>query len=89
MTEELVIGLGRQALLTVLMVAAPMLGLGLAVGLIISVFQATTQIHEQTLIFVPKIVAVLLAIVAFGPWMISTMTDFTLQLFDSVPLFIR
>ena len=59
-----------------LIVSAPMLLIGMVVGLVISIFQATTQIHEQTLAFVPKIVAVLASIVIFGPWMLHTMLDF-------------
>ena len=80
MTEEYVINLGRQALLTVLLVSAPMLGFGLVVGLVVSIFQATTQINEQTLAFIPKIIAVLLAIVLFGPWMFTVMLQFTSSL---------
>jgi flagellar biosynthetic protein FliQ len=88
-TEETVVALGRDALMTVLLVGAPMLGLGLLAGLVISVFQATTQIYEQTLIFVPKIVAVLVAIVLFGPWMIRTMVAFTTTVLTSVPNMVR
>ncbi|MGE5559984.1 MAG: flagellar biosynthesis protein FliQ [Chloroflexota bacterium] len=89
MTLGFVISLGRDALLTVLLVSAPMLILGMLVGLIISIFQATTQIHEQTLSFVPKIVAVLVAMVAFGPWMITKLLDFTSNLLSNLPLYIR
>ena len=80
MTEEYVINLGRQALLTVLLVSAPMLGFGLVVGLVVSIFQATTQINEQTLAFIPKIIAVMLAVVLFGPWMFTVMLQFTSSL---------
>lgn len=76
MTDTFVIAVAREALWTVLIVAAPMLVIGLVVGLVISILQATTQIHEQTLTFVPKIVAVLFAIVFFGPWMLHTMLSF-------------
>lgn len=89
MTEETVVTLGREALMMVLLVGAPMLGLGLLAGLVVSVFQATTQIYEQTLIFVPKIVAVLLAVVLFGPWMIRTMVDYTAAIFASLPSMVR
>lgn len=88
MTQEFVISLGRDALLTVLLVSAPMLGLGLLVGLVVSIFQATTQIQEQTLTFIPKIIAVLVAIVFFGPWMMNILTQFTEYLFINLPKFI-
>lgn len=89
MTEEFVIGLGREALLTVLLVAAPILGLGLLAGLVVSVFQATTQINEQTLAFIPKIIAVLLAVVLFGPWMFTVLVEFTMSLFQNVNAVVR
>lgn len=88
-TETEVIAIGRDALLTVLLVGGPMLGLGLAVGLVISIFQATTQIQEQTLTFVPKIVAVLVAGVVFGPWMLRNLIDFTERLISRAHLFVR
>ncbi|MDT3424529.1 flagellar biosynthetic protein FliQ [Paenibacillus forsythiae] len=69
-------------------VSAPMLVLGLVVGLIISVFQATTQIQEQTLAFVPKIVAVLLALLLFGPWIITKLVDFTTQILGNLHMYI-
>ncbi len=65
-----------------------MLVLGLVVGLIISVFQATTQIQEQTLAFVPKIVAVLLALLLFGPWIITKLVDFTTQILGNLHMYI-
>jgi len=89
MTEEFIINIGREALLTVLLVGAPMLGLGLLVGILISVFQATTQINEQTLTFVPKIVAVLVAIVVFGPWMLGVMLQFSVNLLANLHSFVR
>ncbi|BCV24938.1 MAG TPA: flagellar biosynthesis protein FliQ [Firmicutes bacterium] len=89
MSEELVISLGRDALLTALLVAGPLLGLSLLVGLVVSIFQATTQIQDQTLAFVPKIVAVLIGIVVFGPWMLQVLTQFTLHLFAALPTYLR
>jgi flagellar biosynthetic protein FliQ len=89
MTEEFVISLGRQALIMVLMISAPILGLGLLVGLLVSMFQATTQINEQTLTFVPKIFVVLLAIVVFGPWMYHSMVEYTLSVFSQIPNLVR
>ena len=88
MTEQLVIELGRKALLQVVMVTAPMLGLGLMAGLAISVLQATTQIQEQTLVFIPKILAVIVAIVIFGPWMLNTLVDFVHNLFLNIPSYV-
>ncbi|HHZ19898.1 MAG TPA: flagellar biosynthesis protein FliQ [Firmicutes bacterium] len=77
MSDTTVVAVIRDALGTVLLVSAPMLGIGLVVGLVISVFQATTQIQEQTLTFVPKIIAVFVAMVVFGPWMLRVLVEFT------------
>lgn len=85
MTEEFIIGLSRQALLTVLMVGGPILGLGLLAGLTVAVFQATTQINEQTLTFIPKIVVVLVATVLFGPWMYRTLLEFSQGVLAKIP----
>jgi flagellar biosynthetic protein FliQ len=84
MSSEFVIRLAGEAVYTVLKASAPMLVLALAVGLIISVFQAATQIQEQTLAFVPKIVVVLLSILMFGPWILQTMVDYTFRLLDNL-----
>ena len=88
MTEEFVLFLGREALITVLLVSAPMLASALLVGLMVSIFQATTQIQEQTLAFVPKIVAVLLSVVFFGPWMYSILTQFATDLLSNIHQYI-
>ena len=85
MSGDLVIQLGQEALMTVIIVSAPMLGLGLTVGLTVSVFQATTSIQEQTLAFIPKIIAVFVAILIFGPWMLSIMTEFFTGIFVNIP----
>ncbi|MTV47810.1 flagellar biosynthesis protein FliQ [Heliobacillus mobilis] len=77
MTPELIIQLGRDALIAVLLISAPLLGASLLIGLIISVFQATTQIQEATLTFVPKIIAVLIVIMLFGPWMLQELMRYT------------
>jgi flagellar biosynthetic protein FliQ len=76
LTDTFVIAVAREAIWTILIVSAPMLIIGMVVGLVISIFQATTQIHEQTLAFVPKIVAVLVSMVIFGPWMLHTVLYF-------------
>ena len=85
MSGDLVIQIGQEALMIVLIVSAPMLGLGLAVGLAVSVFQATTSIQEQTLAFIPKIIAVFVAILIFGPWMLRIMVEFFSGIFIELP----
>ena len=85
MSGDLVIQLGQEALMIVLIVSAPMLGLGLTVGLMVSVFQATTSIQEQTLAFIPKIIAVFVAILIFGPWMLRIMVEFFSGIFINLP----
>ena len=84
MTPEFVVSLGRQAVELVLMLAAPMLICALVVGLVVSVFQAATQINEQTMTFVPKIVAVLVSLIIFAPWMIQKLLSFTSNLLAGI-----
>ena len=88
MTPETVMEVGRQAIETTLIVAAPMLLTALVVGLVISIFQAATQINEMTLSFVPKLVAIFVTLVLAGPWMITLLTDFIRRLFESIPAMI-
>ena len=88
MSGDVVVQLAQQELMVVLLVSAPMLGLGLTVGLMVSVFQATTSIQEQTLAFIPKIIAVFVAILIFGPWMLRIMVEFVSSIFTNVPLYI-
>lgn len=76
MSQEMVIEIAERAIYIVLIVSGPLLLVALAVGLLVSIFQATTSIQEQTLAFVPKIVGVLVAIIFFGPWMLTFMTDY-------------
>ena len=85
MSGDLVIQIGQEALMVVLLVSAPMLGLGLTVGLMVSVFQATTSIQEQTLAFIPKIIAVFVAVLIFGPWMLRIMVEFFSGIFMNLP----
>ncbi|WP_404330202.1 flagellar biosynthesis protein FliQ [Mesobacillus maritimus] len=85
MTPDLVIHLAEQSIYTIIIIAAPMLLIALAVGLLVSVFQAMTQIQEQTLAFIPKILAVFISIVVFGPWMLTILLDYTRDLFQSLP----
>lgn len=77
--------IGRQALETTLVLSAPMLLAALAVGLIVSIFQAATQINEMTLQFVPKLVAMFIVMILFGPWMLQYMVDYIQRLFGSIP----
>jgi flagellar biosynthetic protein FliQ len=88
LSADFVIGLAGQAVLTVLKVAAPLLAVGLVVGLLFSIFQATTQIQEQTLAFIPKIVAIFLSLLIFGPWILSVMVDFAYYLLNNLHRFI-
>jgi flagellar biosynthetic protein FliQ len=85
MTPQFVMSLGREAIILTLLVSAPMLVFGLVVGLAISVLQAVTQIHEMTLTFIPKIIAVAVAMLIFLPWMTNLLVDFTTRLFTSIP----
>lgn len=85
MYQDVVMGIAKQAVYAVLLVSMPILGVSLIVGLLVSILQATTQIQEQTLAFIPKIVAVFLAIIIFGPWMMNILVDFTTSLFTEIP----
>jgi flagellar biosynthetic protein FliQ len=88
MNPQAVITLGQQALYVMLMIAAPMLVAALVVGLVVSILQAATQINEMTLSFIPKLVAMLAALVIAGPWMITFFVDYMRRLFESIPLVI-
>ena len=85
MTEATVIEMGNNALMVTLMLGAPLLIVTLITGLLVSIFQATTQINELTLTFVPKIAAVVIVLVVAGPWMLSTMLSYTANIFISLP----
>lgn len=85
MTPETVLGLGRDALEMAIMLAGPVLTLGLIAGLAVAIFQALTQIHEMTLTFIPKIGAAILALALFGPWMLQKMLNYTTALFEAIP----
>lgn len=86
MSPEFVIDLGRNAVKTVLLISSPMLLSGLIIGLMVSIFQAATQINEQTMTFIPKIVAVLVALILFAPWIIRVMLAFTQNIFQGISL---
>ena len=85
MTPDHAIHIAREAMLITLLLAAPMLGFGLLIGLVVSIFQAVTQINEMTLTFIPKIIAVGIALAIFLPWIIRTLVDFTIRLFMQLP----
>lgn len=85
MSPQSVITLGQQALYVMLLMAAPMLLTALAVGLVVSILQAATQINEMTLSFIPKLLAIVTALVIAGPWMITIYVDFVRRLFESIP----
>ena len=85
MTPESVMTIGRQAIEVTIMIAAPMLLVALVVGLIVSIFQAATQINETTLSFIPKLVGIFLVLIIAGPWMLTVMLDYMRQMFTSIP----
>ncbi len=87
MSHDFVLSLARDAIWTTLIIGGPVLLLSLTVGLSISIFQATTQIQEQTLTFVPKVIAVFLGILVFGGWMLTTLVQFTNQVFAQLGSF--
>ena len=89
MNESMIVELGQQAMLNILLLSAPMLILGLIVGLAVSIFQAATQIQEATLAFIPKIVVIMGSLVIFGPWLLSVIIDFTLKLYTNMNNFIQ
>lgn len=80
--------IAQSSVYTILLISAPALGVALLVGLMVSVFQATTQIQEQTLAFIPKIVAVFVVILAAGPWMLRVLLDFTMGIFGNLHRFV-
>ena len=85
MSPQFVLTIGRDALTILLMIAMPVLGVVMAVGLLVSIFQAVTQIHEATLAFVPKLVAAMVVFAVAGPWMVSTLLDFIRRTIESIP----
>ncbi len=89
MTHEFVIGFARQSIELTLVIALPMLGVGLGVGVLVSVLQAATQIQEMTLTFVPKIIAVFLALLISFPWILDKMITYTQDIFLNFPEYIK
>lgn len=89
MTPELITGIFVDAIRTAILLAAPMLLSGLAVGLLVSLFQSVTQLNEMTMTFIPKMLVVALALLMFFPWMLQLMIDFVHNLFGNIPMYIR
>lgn len=85
MTPEMVIDVGRDAIWVASLLAAPLLLSALAIGLLVGMIQAATQIQEMTLTFIPKLVVLALALIIAGSWMLGLMTDYTISLFESIP----
>ncbi len=85
MTPETVVTIGQRALEMTLMLAAPMLLVGLVVGLLVGIFQAATQINEMTLSFIPKLMAIAATLVLLGPWMLKELVGYTRMLIESIP----
>ena len=81
MEQGEIIQVAQDAVVTIISVAAPLLGVALVIGVVVSIFQATTQINEQTLAFVPKIVGIFIALLVFGGWMLTTLSEFTTRIF--------
>ena len=89
MTPDFVIGFARQSIELTLMIALPMLGVGLIVGLAVSIFQAATQIQEMTLSFIPKILSIFLALLLAFPWIMDKILAFTREIYLNIPVYIR
>ena len=85
MTPESIMSMGHQAILVTLMVAAPMLLVALVIGLVVSIFQAATQINEATLSFIPKLIGIFATLVLAGPWMLTELTDYLRSVLTNIP----
>jgi flagellar biosynthesis protein FliQ len=89
MSVEFIADLASRALWVTILVSAPILGLGLIVGVVVSIFQAVTQIQEMTLTFIPKIIAIFIAILIFGKWMMLVLLNFTSNLWINMPTYLK
>lgn len=89
MSQDLILEIFRNAMKTAILVMSPILFATMVVGLVVSIFQAATQIHEMTLTFVPKILAVVICLLVLFPWMLNQLTAFTINLFSNLPLYVR
>ena len=85
MNAETIMDMGQQAIYTMLLIAAPLLLTALIIGLIVSIFQAATQINEQTLSFIPKLVGIFVVLILLGPWMLTVLTDYLRSVLDNIP----
>jgi len=89
MDQSIIMDVAQRAISLAIMISAPILGLGLLVGLLVSIIQATTQIQEATLSFIPKLITIFLTLIIFGPWMGNIITEFTINLFENIHTYIR
>ena len=89
MGEDVILNLGQEALKTMAMLSAPLLLSTLVIGLVISIFQALTQINENTLTFVPKMIVIAVVLVLAGPWMMDVMKNYTVNLFENMATIVR
>ncbi|SEF47917.1 flagellar biosynthetic protein FliQ [Caloramator fervidus] len=89
MSLSFVIGIGKQAMMVALMIAAPVLIASMAIGLLVSIFQAATQIQEQTLTFVPKVITVILVFLLMGSWMLKVLIQFVQTMFSNITLIVK
>ncbi|ADY54970.1 flagellar biosynthetic protein FliQ [Syntrophobotulus glycolicus DSM 8271] len=89
MTQNQIIFMAKEAMWTVLLVGGPLLALSLLIGLVVSIFQAMTQIQEQTLSFIPKLVVIAVALLLLGPWMLNIMTSYTVNIFHNLVTYAR
>ena len=88
MDQATILQLYQEAITLIIEVSAPILLIGLAVGLIVSILQAMTQVNEQTLVFIPKILSILLAMLFFGGWMMTRLQEYTIKLFESISVLV-
>lgn len=89
MTPESVMNIGRHAMEITVMISAPLLLVALIIGLVISIFQAATQINEQTLSFIPKLIGVLVALIVAGPWILTVMSDYLREVLTQIPIILQ
>ncbi len=89
MGAEFILTMAQQSIKVLLLLTMPLMGVALVIGLIISIFQAATQLQEMTLTFIPKIVAIFLALLFLSPWMLMTIMDFTREIFLNIPNYVR
>jgi flagellar biosynthesis protein FliQ len=87
LTQELIIGLGQEAVLMMVLLAGPLLAVSLVVGLVVSIFQAVTQVNEMTLTFVPKVIAIFAVLILLGPWMLQMLLGYTANTFAQMATF--